>query len=201
MIPPSVTGCESFALTARIESPWTGSVYGSGKPWAFVATYVAIEMPPAWKYSTRLYVLPTRWKPAGRSSHSVTEWIILVEPSQKNDTTIASPWCGFVGLNPLMSTVPFSCSVPFSWLRTMPPAGGDVMLNDALVAPLRPVAMACSVYPMSGLSKLRPENVAPPVLAATGFEPEGVAPPGFAPHAIRVEPANVGSGVPALASS
>ena len=198
MIPPSVTGCESFALTARIESPWTGSVYGSGKPWAFVATYVAIEMPPAWKYSTRLYVLPTRWKPLGRVSQSVTESIMLVEPSQKNVTTIASPRCGFVGLNPLMSTVPFSCSVPFSWLRTMPPAGGDVMLNDALVAPVRPVAMACRVYPLPGLSMLRSENVATPFVAAMVFVPESVPPPGFAPNAIVIEPAKFGSVLPAL---
>src|SRR5437016_9456968 len=44
--------------------------------------------------------------------------MMLAEPSQKKLTTIASPWCGFVGLNPLMSTVPLSCSVPFNWLPT-----------------------------------------------------------------------------------
>ena len=40
--PPSVTGCDKYAPTARM-SPWKGSVLGSGKPCTFVATYVAIE--------------------------------------------------------------------------------------------------------------------------------------------------------------
>ena len=42
--PPSTTGWDNVARTA---STRPGSVGGSGKFWTFVATYVAIEMPPA----------------------------------------------------------------------------------------------------------------------------------------------------------
>ena len=41
--PPSRTGTEVSACTA---STWPGPVMGSGKPCTFVATYVAIEIPP-----------------------------------------------------------------------------------------------------------------------------------------------------------
>ena len=58
MIPPSVTEVERFARTARIESP-PGAEYASGKFCTFVATYVAIETPPAVTYSTSVYLLPT----------------------------------------------------------------------------------------------------------------------------------------------
>ena len=51
--PPSVTDCERFARTARMLS-CAGALYPSGKPCTFVATYVAIEMPPDVTYSTRL---------------------------------------------------------------------------------------------------------------------------------------------------
>jgi len=56
--PPSVTDCAKYARTARI-SLAPGSVLGSGKFCTFVATYVAIEYPPAVTYSTSVYVLPT----------------------------------------------------------------------------------------------------------------------------------------------
>src|SRR5437762_233539 len=53
---------------------------------------------------------------------SVTESMMFVEPAQKNVAMIASPTCGLVGLNPLMSTVPLSLRVPFCWSSAMPPA-------------------------------------------------------------------------------
>src|ERR1700704_1504433 len=59
---PPVTEAERFARTTRMLSP---PVYPSGKFCTFVATYVAIEMPPAVVYSTSLYVLPTRGNPTG----------------------------------------------------------------------------------------------------------------------------------------
>src|SRR5438105_1029999 len=33
---------------------------------------------------------------------------------------MASPWCGFVGLNPLMTNVPFSPSAPLNWSNAAP---------------------------------------------------------------------------------
>src|SRR6266700_2145044 len=110
--PPSVTDCDRSARTARMLS-WAGALKPSGKPCTFVATYVAIEMPPDVTYSTSVYVLPTRGYP-GNVSTSVTESMMLVEPSQKKVATIASPWWGFVLLNPLMKKLPLSLSVPFS---------------------------------------------------------------------------------------
>src|SRR2546423_14777593 len=78
-------------------------------------------MPPEVTYSTRRYVLPTggqlvlvRW--------SVTDVMMLVEPTQKNVTTIASPLCGFVGLNPLTNLRPNWPMALFCWSRTMSPA-------------------------------------------------------------------------------
>src|SRR5437879_5253133 len=46
--------------------------------------------------------------------------MMLVEPSQKKVATIASPRCGFVGLNPLMKTFPLWPTPPFNWSRVMP---------------------------------------------------------------------------------
>ncbi len=75
-------------------------------------------MPPAVTYSTSVYVLPTgvqlvfvRW--------SVTAVMMLVEPTQKNVTTIASPLRGFTGLNPLTNRRPDSPSVLFCWSRVI----------------------------------------------------------------------------------
>ena len=110
--PPSITDCDRSARTARMLS-WAGLLYPSGKPCTFVATYVAIEMPPDVTYSTSVYVLPTRGYP-GNVSTSVTESMMLVEPSQKKVATIASPWWGLVLLNPLIKRLPLSLSVPFS---------------------------------------------------------------------------------------
>ena len=45
--PPSFTAADRYARTAR-----PGFVAVSGKFWTFVATYVAIELPPAVTYST-----------------------------------------------------------------------------------------------------------------------------------------------------
>ncbi len=49
MAPPSTTDDESVARTSRRVLK---SGFGSGKFCTFVATYVAIEMPPAWTYWT-----------------------------------------------------------------------------------------------------------------------------------------------------
>src|SRR5436309_2496818 len=54
--PASVTGDEKTASTLRIVASLG---FGSGKFCTFVATYVAIEKPPAVTYSTSVYVLPT----------------------------------------------------------------------------------------------------------------------------------------------
>src|SRR5438132_14061719 len=48
--------------------------------------------------------------------------MMLVEPIQKKVTTIASPLCGFVGLNPLSNLLPARPSVLFCWSRVMSPA-------------------------------------------------------------------------------
>src|SRR6267143_1862105 len=116
---PPVTEAERFARTTRMLSP---PVYPSGKFCTFVATYVAIETPPAVTYSTSVYVLPTGVALTS-VRRSVTDVMMLLEPTQKNVAMIASPWWGFVGLNPLMSiVVPFSFSVLFHWSRAMPAA-------------------------------------------------------------------------------
>jgi len=66
-------------------------------------------MLPAVTYSTRLYVFPTgvpllKW--------SVTDVMMLLEPSQKNVAIIASPRCGLTSLNPLRRCVPLSPNAP-----------------------------------------------------------------------------------------
>jgi hypothetical protein len=78
LIPPSVTGADRYAPTASIRD---GSVPASGKFCTFVATYVAIEVPPAVTYWTRWYVFPTGvYGLLVRTS--TTESMILVVPSQ-----------------------------------------------------------------------------------------------------------------------
>src|SRR5437870_2039088 len=45
---------------------------------------------------------------------------MLVEPTQTKVATIASPRCGFVGLNPLISMLPLSLNAPLSWSSVIP---------------------------------------------------------------------------------
>jgi len=100
IIPPSTTGSARFACTA---STCASSGFGSGKPCTLVATYVAIEMKPSDTNSTSVYVLPTGVCSA-LVSRSVTEVMMFVCISvgsiHKKVATMASPTCGFVGLNP-----------------------------------------------------------------------------------------------------
>src|SRR5260370_9552887 len=58
-----------------------------------------------------------------------------------------------------------------------------VRLKVLLVAPVRPVAAAVSVYPLPALSMLRLENVATPFTAATVIVPERVPVAGLVPTA------------------
>src|SRR5512145_1473390 len=55
-------------------------------------------------------------------------------------------------------------------------AAPAVMLNDALTAPVRPLAVAVRVYPVPARSMLKVENVATPATAATVRVPDSVAP-------------------------
>src|SRR6266576_1579920 len=99
--------------------PPAESVMPSGKFCTLVATYVAIDKLPDVTYWTRAYGFPTRvYGFVVRTS--VTESMMFFEPAQKNVATTASPTCGFVGLNPLMSIVPLSRMVPFHWSSAMP---------------------------------------------------------------------------------
>ena len=109
---PPVTESDRCAATARVLSP-AGSELASGKFWTLMATYVAMDIPPAVTYSTRRYLLPTRGNP-GWARQSVTESMTFVDPFQTNVATIASPWCGFVGLKPLINLRPLSPSVPLT---------------------------------------------------------------------------------------
>src|SRR6266545_550524 len=61
------------------------------------------------------------------------------------------------------------------------------MVNGALVALLKPDAVAVSVYPLPARSMLRFEKVAIPFTAATVFVPDRIPPLGFAPKAILIE--------------
>ena len=56
-----------------------------------------------------------------------------------------------------------------------------VMLNAPLVAPVRPVLAAASVYAVPDLSRDRLLKVATPLVAATVAVPLNVEPPGFVP--------------------
>jgi len=69
---------------------------------------VAIETPPDCTYSTNRYVLLTG---VPLANWSVTVVMMLLEPSQKNVATTASPWCGFVG-NAATNEFPLSPSEP-----------------------------------------------------------------------------------------
>src|SRR5438128_4234438 len=192
MIPPSVTESERLARTA---STVLWSRFGSGKFCTLVATYVAIEMPPAVTYSTKWYVLPTGvYGLVVRTSVTESMIFVVVEPTQKKVATIASPRCGFVGLNPLMSILPVSLKLPFHWSRATPAGGGAFTLNAALVAPVKPaVVVAPSVYPLPALSMLRVEKAATPLVAVTVFVPESVPPPGFMASATVIGPLKLAS--------
>src|SRR6267378_4571649 len=111
---------------------------GSGKFCTFVATYVAIEYPPAVTYSTSVYLLPTRLYGVVVKTSS-TESIMLVDPSQKKVAIMASPWCGFVGLKPLMRIRPRCANVPLALFMVMPRgeyenSGGDMGVTASVHA-------------------------------------------------------------------
>ena len=74
---------------------------------------------------------------------------------------------------------------------------GAVIVNGALVAPVRPAAVAVSVYGLPALSMLRFEKVATPFTAPTVVVPDSVPPLGFEPNAIVIEPVKVASVLPA----
>src|SRR5205807_6132773 len=72
-------------------------------------------------YSTSVYLLPTRvYGLVVRTSTTESMILVLVEPTQKNVATIASPRCGLVGLNPLMSSCPLMPIVAFDLLNVTP---------------------------------------------------------------------------------
>src|ERR1700752_4550795 len=51
---------------------------------------------------------------------STTESMIIVDPTQKNVATIASPGCGLLGLKPLIRKFPLWASVPTDLLSETP---------------------------------------------------------------------------------
>src|SRR5437588_11183213 len=93
---------------------------------------------------------------------SVTEVMMLVEPTQKNVAMIASPTCGFCGLNPLLKhgLVPshnagfdeFSLSESFHWSRSNPGAPGAPSANRGGTRVVR--------SGLTGLMQLASSNVA-----------------------------------------
>ena len=96
--------------------------------------------------------------------------------------------------------MPLSLSEPFILSNVIPVPGGGggaVMLNAALVAPVKPEAVACSVYPVPALSMLRFEKAATPLAVVTVFVPESVPPLGFVPRAIVTGPVKLASVLPA----
>src|SRR5215831_3164826 len=78
-------------------------------------------------------------------------------------------------------------------------AGPAVMLKVVLDAPVRPVELAFSTYPLPVLSMLTVENVATPATAPTVVVPRSVAPLVPVPDLIAsvTLPTNVGTGFPA----
>src|SRR2546427_3451681 len=84
--------------------------------------------------------------------------MVLVEPSQEKVTTIASPLCGFVGLNPLMSIVPWSLSLPFIWSSTMPVVPGACVANRGASGAWR-AGPTASVHAATSRSAARPALV------------------------------------------
>ncbi len=112
----------------------------------FVATYVAIEMPPADTCSTKWNVLPSGVR-AALVWKSLTD-VMVAGPVQTNVATIASPMCGLVGLNPF-AMVPTFCSfnVPMSLSGTMPVAAAVTVTEceTELVAPWLSVTVNVTV--------------------------------------------------------
>src|SRR4029077_12565385 len=80
--------------------------------------------------------------------------------------------------------------------KTRCEAAPGVMLNAVLVAPVGPVALAASVYPVPTLSILTFVNVATPLTAATLVVPASVPPPGLAAIASATLPLNSVAGFP-----
>src|SRR2546428_7910911 len=76
-----------------------------------------------------------------------------------------------------------------------------MMSNAALVAEVKPLTLAASVYPVPVLLRLKSTNVATPFTAATGVVPLRIAPPGFVPSAIVTLPVKLGTGFPAASSA
>ena len=72
-----------------------------------------------------------------------------------------------------------------------------MIVKDALVAPVSPVAVAVSVYPLPARSMLRFEKLATPFTAATLLVPDSVPPLGFVPRATVMVPLKVASVLPA----
>src|SRR6266571_8990402 len=84
--------------------------------------------------------------------------MMLVEPNQKKVAMTASPRCGFVGLNPLMTNVPLWLSAPLTWSRAMPDpgdtsnagglgtkvAGGEAPWRPGLTDSLQPAASSAT---------------------------------------------------------
>jgi hypothetical protein len=62
------------------------------------------------------------------------------------------------------------------------------MVNAALVALVKAIEEATSVYPMPALLIDRPEKFATPFTGFTVVVPESVPPPGFAPSATVTAP-------------
>src|SRR5690348_8668031 len=100
------------------------------------------------------------------------------------------------GLNWWPATV-----VPGSVPKTSCVAAAGVMLNDALVAVLKPVALALSQYPLLVLSSVRVVNVATPLTAPTDVVPPSVLPPGLFPSATVTVPLKEGARFPDASST
>src|SRR5690348_3692057 len=80
--------------------------------------------------------------------------------------------------------------------------GGSALMSKLeLVPPVRPAALAVSVYPTPALSMLRVEKVATPFVAASTRVPESVPPPGLPPRAMVMAPVYVDTIPPVLSSA
>src|SRR5690349_10723385 len=76
-----------------------------------------------------------------------------------------------------------------------------VMLNEPLVAVLKPVAVAVSQYPLPVLSRVRSPKLATPFTAATVVVPPSVLPPGLLPNDTVTLPVKVGTRLFAASSA
>src|SRR5207247_3853927 len=73
--------------------------------------------------------------------------------------------------------------------------------NAVLVAEVKPLTLAVSVYPVPVLLRLKSTNVATPFTAATGVVPLSALPPGLLPSATVTLPVKLGTGFPAGSSA